>query len=142
MSFSYASTNAASSGISWVRMRLADTSSTNYRLENEEIQAYLDTFGNKYLAAASAAEQVAAYYAGRSDKSVGKLSISQGSGSDRYGVLAKSLRREAALFGSVFAGGISRDDKTAERQDTDRVAPAFTVDQFDAPTYLTDGSTA
>lgn len=121
-------------------MRLADTSSSNYRLENEEIQAYLDTYGNKYLAAASAAEQVAAYYGGRSDKTIGKLSISQGSGGARYQSLAKSLRREAALFGSVFAGGISRDDKEAERQDSDRVAPAFSVDQFDAPA-LTDGST-
>ena len=138
MSFSYSSTAAASSGISWVRLRLSDTSSSNYRLENEEIQAYLDTYTNKYLAAASAAEQVAAYYAGRSDKTIGKLSISQGSGSDRYFSLAKTLRREAMLCATPYAGGISMDDKATAQQDTDNVAPAFTVNQFE---FGADGST-
>lgn len=131
MSFSYASTNAASSGLSWVRMRLMDTSSTLYKLQDEEIQALLDTFSSKYMAAAAAAEQLGALYAGKSDKTIGKLSISQGGGSERYATLAASLRREANLYASPFAGGISADDKASEESDTDRVKPAFSVGQFE-----------
>src|SRR5690349_16512533 len=111
-------------------MRLMDNSSSNYRLQDEEIQALLDVFGSKYLAAASAADQISAYYAAKSDKTVGKLSISQGSGSKRYQDLAKQLRYESALFAMPYAGGISVADKASEVLDSDRVAPAFNSEQF------------
>ena len=124
-----------------MRLRIADTSSVNTKLTDEEITALTDTFGNKYLAAAAAAEQVGAQFAGKSDKTVGKLSISQGSAGQRYFDLAKALRREASLFASPYAGGISADDKASEESDSDRVAPAFKVGQFE-DVSVSDASTA
>lgn len=142
MSFSYASSNAPSSGLSWVRMRVADTSSVNAKLTDEEITALLDVFGSKYLAAAAAAEQIGASFAGRSDKTVGKLSLSQGSAGQRYFELARRLRYESALFASPYAGGISADDKATDRQDSDNVRPAFESGQFEDVAQFVDGSSA
>ena len=141
MSFSFDASLAASSSLSFVRMRLADTSSSSYKLEDEEITSLLSVYGNKYLAAAAGAEQLGAIHSLKSDKTIGKLSISQGSVADRYLTLAKTLRREAMLFATPFAGGISADQKASEVADSDRVAPAFSVGQFEDTSSIAADST-
>lgn len=142
MSFSYDPSAAASSGLSWVRMRVADTSSSSNRLEDEEIEALLDQYGNKWLAAAAAAEQIGATYSLRTDKTIGKLSIKQGDIAQRYHDLADRLRFESKLQAKPFAGGISRSQKDSETQDSDRDATQFEVEQFDNVSQLVDPSTA
>lgn len=143
MSFSYNPDLAGSSGLSFVRMRVMDTSSGSYKLEDEEIDSLLTVYGsNKYLAAAAAADQIGASYAVRTDKTIGKLSIRGGSLSQQYFNLGKRLRYEAQLQATPFAGGISQTQKDSEIQDTDRVKPAFEVEQFDNPGSLEDSSTA
>lgn len=142
MSFSYASTNAASSALSFVRLRVGDTSSGSYRLEDEEIEALISAFGNKYLAAAAAADNIAATFSQTAmTKKVGRLSISGGERAKHYMDIAKRLRMEAASFAGVYAGGISKDDVQDVEDDTDRVEPRFSVGQFDNPGVLVEGST-
>ena len=133
MSFSYNSTAPGSSSLSWVRMRVGDTSSGSYQVENEEIDAILDTEGNKYLAAAVVAESMGARNASKVDRRVGSLSISGSQGAGNYFTLARRLRFEAAMRSAPYAGGISESDKADVEADTDRVQPSFSVGQFDDP---------
>ena len=133
MSFSYASTDPGSSGMSWVRMRVGDTSSGSYQLENEEIDALLDTEGNKYLAAAVAAETLGARNAVKPDRKVGNLFIGGSKVASAYFKLAQRLRYEAGMRAQPYAGGISVNDKQTQDEDTDRVPPGFTVGQFSDP---------
>lgn len=140
--FSYNSTAPDSSSRSWIRLTLQDHSSASYRLEDEEIDAILSDEGSKYLSAAACAEILGARYATASDKTIGKLSISQSGQSERYYALAKTLRRRATLFASPFAGGVSVSQKDSERSDSDRVQPAFSVDEFDYQATDSEPSTA
>ena len=133
MGFSYTSTNVGSSDLSWVRFRVGDTSSGSYRLDDGEINALVTEQGNKYFAAAICAEAIGAGFAQRVDKTVGKLSLSISQASERYFNLAARLRAEANMAAAPYAGGISASDKADEESDTDRVAPSFSIDQFDAP---------
>jgi hypothetical protein len=142
VTFTYASTSTTISDLSWIRLRLFDTSSATMKLTDEEIAALVSIAGNRYAAAVLGAETIAGKYAVSVDKTVGKLSISQGSVSQQYTDLAKRLRLEANLRATPFAGGISADQKLSEEQDSDRVAPAFSVDQFEAPGSMDDGSSA
>jgi hypothetical protein len=116
--------------LSWVRLRIGDTSSGTAKFADEEINILLGNEGNKYLAAAVAAESIGASLSGSVDKTIGKLSISKGQASERYFALATRLRFEASMHAQPYAGGISADDKREEEGDTDRVTPGFTADQF------------
>ena len=142
MTFTYASTSTSITDLYWVRMRIGDTSSGTARFQDEELNNLISTYGNKYLAAAVAAETIGAQFAGRSDKTIGKLSISQGQLTQHYFDLGRRLRFEAGLFATPYAGGISADDKTSEEADSDRVKPAFEIGQFDYVADNSDSSTA
>lgn len=134
MSFTYSSSSTSVTDLSWIRLRIFDTSSASAKLTDEEINNILATVPNRYLAAAVAADTIGSSLSLRTDKTIGKLSISGSQAPKAYFDLAAKLRREAYLFASPYAGGISADDKASEVADTDRVVPAFSVDQFDAMT--------
>lgn len=131
MTWTYNSSNVASSGRSWIRLRIGDTSSGNQLLQDEEIDALLSGEGNKYYAAALAAESLGASNANKVDKTVGKLRIALAKASEHYFSLAERLRREADMRVAPFAGGISQDDKDTTEDDSDRVDPAFARGAFD-----------
>ena len=131
MSATYDSTAPGSSGISYVRLRLADTSTASAKLSDEEIQAFLDMEPNWVMAASLGARSIAGQFSGKADKSVGKLRIAAGSVAERYDALAEALLREAARRAGVYAGGISIDDMETTEADTDRVVPPFEMGQFD-----------
>ena len=141
MTFTFASTSTTVTDLYWIRLRIADTSSASAKLTDEEINNILATVPNRYLAAAVAADTIGASLVLKTDKTVGKFSISQSQGSKAYFDLGKTLRREASLFASPYAGGISADDKASEVADSDRVAPAFTMGQFN-DVGASDASTA
>lgn len=138
MTWSYESTAPGSSAKSWVRMRIGDTSSGNALLSDEEILALLTDQGDKYLAAAVAAESIGAKYAIKTDKTVGRLSISMAKASEHYFTLATRLRAEAGSHAGLYAGGISADDEDDEEADTDRVEPGISIGQFDYPADVDD----
>lgn len=131
MSWSYLSSDPGSSGKSWVRLRIGDTSSGDQLLSDEEINVFLDGEGNKYLAAAVAAETVGAQFARKVDKTVGRLRIAHGKAADAYFRTADRLRREMATRVAPYAGGISEADKDDAEDREDRVQPAFSRGMHD-----------
>lgn len=137
MTWTYLSSAPGSSGKSWVRMRIGDTSSGNALLTDEEIGALLDSEGNKHAAAATAAETVGASLARKADRQIGKLRIAMAQASEHYFDLATRLRNEVARRGtataSAYAGGVSVSDRETDEEDADVVQPSFRVKQFDNP---------
>lgn len=110
-----------------VRLLIGDTAATAL-LTDAEILWFISEHGATYRAAAAAARQLAAKYAGKAtDKTVGDLSLNYAERQKHYLTLAARLDREAtARGGAIFAGGISQADKETREADTDRVKPAFT----------------
>ena len=131
MTWTYDSTAPGSSAKSWVRMRIADTTSGDQQLTDEEINAFIDDGGNKYMGAALAAESLAAKYARKADKTAGKLSLRWNKVSDNYLKLATTLRQSLYLTATPYAGGISESDMDTNEEDTDRPTPDFERGQFD-----------
>lgn len=137
MTWSYLSSEPGSSERSWVRLKIGDNSSSLQELQDEEIDLLLADEGSKERAAIAAARALAARYARRVDKTVGRLSISMSQASRAYERLAKGLEQQLNMrvggADGIYAGGISVSDKYANEQDTDVVQPKNRVDEFDYP---------
>jgi hypothetical protein len=128
--------NPGSSHLDAVRFYIGDTDPDNEILSDDEITALLTETGDQpFLAAALAAEAIAARYARRVDKSVGDLHISNSQLSKQYRDLASQLRSRATLSGAAapYAGGISIADKQTVEANTDRVQPIFRRNLHDNP---------
>ena len=122
--------------IDTVRLEVDDKVASDAVLTDEEIQYFIDNANHILLASADAAEAIATKYAGDpKSKTVGDLELSYGDTgrAATYSELAKSLRARAnrKVGASIYAGGISKADKAAQRADTDRVDPVFTVGMDD-----------
>ena len=137
MTWSYLSSEPGSSDRSWVRLKIGDNSSADQQLQDEEIELLIVDEGSKERAAIAAARALAAKFARRSDKVVGRLRIAMSQVADHYFDLAdnleKGLSRRSGGASGIYAGGISRSDKQSEEADTDRVDPGFERQQFDHP---------
>lgn len=122
-----------------VRLEIDDRDTipeTDALLTDEEIQYYIDTHSNILLAAAAAADQLSAQFAGDPMvKKVGDLAIEYGmeNKSLTYKLVAMRLRGRVARRGevSLFAGGLSKAAKRMERAKADKVQPSFTIGQDD-----------
>jgi hypothetical protein len=141
MSWTYASSNAGSSDLSWVRMRVGDCTSGDQLLQDEEIEANLSEMGDKYFAAARSARSISAWFSRRVQKSIGKLSISCQQASESYERLAVQLEMEGGFRATPYCGGISVSDKENVESDSDRVLPQFYLGQTDIPGSGVYGST-
>ena len=125
-----------------VRFEVGDTNTTTAKLSDEEIAMLIGDNNHILYAAAAAAEAIGGQSAsGVSSKSVGDFSISFPTGSDggglgSYSALAAALRNRAAskAASKLYAGGISKSDKTEMVEDADRVQPQFTIGMNDNPT--------
>lgn len=115
---------------------IGDNTTADEQLQDEELDVLISDQGSKERAAIAAARALGARYARRADKTVGRLSISMSQISKQYFDLAKELQKTLGRLtggaSGMYAGGISVADKDTEIADTDRVAPAFTVGQWDA----------
>ena len=125
-----------------LRLLIGDTDTTDPLLQDEEIGAFLTTYGINpatlptppYFAAAAACEAVAAKFARGADKTVGRLGIKSSQSAIAYERRAVLLRKRGLIEGvSPYAGGISVAQKQAEVADGDRVRPAFTTTLMDFP---------
>lgn len=115
-----------------VRYLIGDTDDCDFLLNDSEIQFALTLEGDIYLAAANAAEAIAAKFSRLSDEKVGQISISCSQKADHYKKLSDKLRAKAQLqFGAPYAGGISKCDKDRVEDDTDRVDPKFSKTIFE-----------
>jgi hypothetical protein len=135
-----------------VRLLVGDTDASNQMLTDVNIDFFLDEAnGNTYLAASMAADAIAAKCArdvtnSQSD-SQGLHTLSRNS-SDKYKhykeLAATLMKRYQQGAGSssngstaaalnVFAGGISKADKSARNADSDRTGTAFSRTLHDHP---------
>ena len=139
MSFSYDPTIPTDKDA--VRLLIGDTVSTDVLLQDEEISFFLTREGSVDSAAAESAESIAAKFSRFADQKTGDISVQFSQRAKQYLDLADKIRRGLAIMGGVpFAGGISRSDKKAREEDTDRVAPAFVRDMHDHPATEQDSS--
>lgn len=124
-----------------VRVLVGDTDATDpLPLSDAQIAYFLTENGdNARLAAAEAADLLAAYYARKADTSNGKLSVSASQRSVAFGKVAARLRNKAGAAAEVFVGGLSISGKNTLAQDTDAVQPAFRVGMDDLPGSATAG---
>ncbi len=122
-----------------VRLEIDDRDTTveaDALLTDEEIQYYIDSHSHILLAAAAAADQLSAKFAGDpKKKKVGDLEIDYGleGRSLTYKLVAMRLRGQVARRGgaNLFAGGLSKAKKRTERAKADKVQPSFTIGQDD-----------
>jgi hypothetical protein len=116
-----------------VRFYCGDVDSSEQLVTDEEILFALSEEGTVRLAAATICERIGARFTRLSDITEGDLSLKYSQRYSQFLELASSLRSRSAVTASPLAGGISVSDKNQQNADTDRVKPAFTVDDFDSP---------
>ena len=117
-----------------VRRLIYGGSTRTGTLSTGDINWFVDANPNVYLAASEAAFAEYAVEAGQpTNKAVGDISIGRSADYLRYRELAQNLRRRGLRSVKPYAGGLTRSSKDTERDDSDRVPPAFAVGQFDNP---------
>ncbi len=133
MTWSY-SGNPATSDRDKVRFLVFDTDTNEQLINNEEVDWLLTEQTNVYMAAANAAEAIAAKFAKDITRNAVGLSASVGNRASFYLELADKLRAQIGTtnkLGEVFAGGLTISGKESLDGDTDAVQPAFKIGQFD-----------
>lgn len=108
-----------------VRLMIGDTNTLDQQLADEEIAWLITQEGSTYLAAARAAETIAAKYSREVDMKGGGIDLRASQAAAAYTILAIGLRTKARMFVAPYAGGISASDKDANTTNTDRTPPAF-----------------
>lgn len=116
-----------------VRLEIGDTDSNAALFSDEEIEVYLtDNNDNVLATAADLCDALATRYALKADTTIGSLSFKWANVSKSFADRAQVLRRRG-LVSAPFAGGISQSAKDNHANDSDRVQPRFTRDQFTNP---------
>lgn len=141
MSWSYSATDlnttTASGRLNSVRLLIGDTDTTDQLVQNEEINFGLSQANdNIYYAAAWVCRAIAAKFSRLVDTTLdGALSAKYSSKAKQYQQLASQVEAQGKKTSGkalgVFAGGISNSDMSVANQDSDRVIPAFAINQFD-----------
>ena len=118
-----------------VRLKIGDTDSSDYLIEDEEIQVAIDRNPSITAAASAAAYRVAAKLARRFNHQKSEVSKDEAQLYRHYRQVAKDLEDELDAGNAPIpvSTGISVDDKDAARDDTDRVKPRFYRGAFDNP---------
>lgn len=147
MAFSYDPTNLDTTTVNGrlnsVRLLLGDTIETDQQAQDEEvIFALSQTNNNVYFAAAWVARIVASKYARNVDVQLdGALSANYSDLASKFTSLADSLEFQGKKAGAtlgVLAGGITKTQIEAARENTNRIEGAFRRDQFkNPPSYET-----
>jgi hypothetical protein len=133
MTWTY-SGDPASSDRDKVRFLVFDTDATEQLISDEEVLWLISEQSNVYMAAANAAEAIAAKFAKDLNRSAVGLSASPGNRGAFYLELADKLRAQISTtnrHGDIFVGGLSLDKKADLDADPDNVQPAFKVGMFD-----------
>jgi len=133
MTWTY-SGNPADSDRDKVRFLVFDTDTNEQLLSNEEIAWLLSEQTNVYLAAANAAEAIAAKFAKDITRSAVGLSANVGNRAQFYLELAEKLRNQVGTTNKraeVFAGGLSISGKDSLDSDSDAIQPGFKIGEFD-----------
>lgn len=132
MSWTY-SGNPADSDLDMTRFLVGDTDPNAKQLENEELNALLAEVGDTHIAAARAAYGLSAKYARRVTVKTGDVSKTLSDLSKHYRELGASLEAQASDSVSPYAGGLSKAERTEDRQDEDLKQPHVEVGMHDNP---------
>lgn len=118
-----------------VRHLIGDTDADDPQLQDAEINWQLAERGNVYLAASSCCLTLAAKFARKVDRAVGRLSASFSQRVTHYQDLAAKYRREGGRVGVTkpYVGGAKVGDVESAREDDSRVQPRFRRGMFDDP---------
>lgn len=138
MTWSYQPKDLATSQRDRVRFLVGDTDENDQRIQDEEIDYILTKRTNDDLAAADAADAIAAGYARQVDTENEALAVKAGDRMKHFENLSRRLRRGA--FVSISVGGLSKSEKDAFKDDSDAVQPAFEVDMDKNPSSDTSGN--
>lgn len=142
MPFTYDDTDlttaTASGRLNATRLLLGDTNSVDPQVQDAEVTFALAENGdNVYYAAAWLARVVSSKYAREVDTELdGQLSADLSQMAKAYAKLAESLDYQAKTSGAslgVYAGGLTKTSIETARLQTNRVKPAFRMDQFHNP---------
>lgn len=142
-SWSYSYAPLASSGDrDKVRFLVGDVDPKGQMLSDAEIDFTLDKQGgNIMLAAAMAADAIAARFACCVDESVGALSRSNSQKFKHFKELADCLRKEASQgLAEMFVGGASKSHNDLLRGDDGATQPYFFRGMLQFPENRGDGS--
>lgn len=140
MSWSYnvddLTTDTASGRLNVTRFLLGDTDTSNQKVQDEEIVFGLSvTSDNVYRAASYMADGISSKYSGMVDTELdGALSAKYSQLSEQYRKLSLDLSKQGKKYSAgglgVSSGGISVSRIDVNEENTDRVKPAFTREQF------------
>lgn len=121
-----------------VRLVLGDTDSADQQIQDEEIKVFLPggalAEANVWMAAAAAADAIAARYARAVDKGVGPFRLQAAAKQSHYRTLAEDLRkRRGRVYQMPSAGGVSVTDKQTLEDDTDRLPGYYKIGMQEHP---------
>lgn len=115
-----------------LRATIGDTDSLNQLFSDPQLDWLLGQYPSVLFAAAQACRLLAQRYAAKVSKRVGDLSINYSDLANQYLKMATTLQSEAEQTGTlIYAGGISKSDMAANRENCDRNPCPFRMDQFD-----------
>lgn len=147
MAWSYDPTNLNTTTVNGrlnsVRLLLGDTVETDQQAQDEEvIFALSQSNNNVYFAAAWVARTISSKYARNVDVTLdGALSADYSELSAKFATLADNLEYQGKKAGAtlgVAAGGITKTQIEAARENTNRIEGSFRRDQFkNPPSYET-----
>jgi len=113
-----------------VRWHLGDVNEDEKLVYDEEIAYALSAERDLNGAIALCAEAIEAMLRREADVKVGGLSVSLSDKADHFAALAKKYRSRSLIYATPSVGGISIDEKDEQREDDDRVRPAFRRGMF------------
>lgn len=125
MAFTYDA--SSSSTFNRVRRFIGDTNSNDQLLTDAEVEDFIDLAGDDAIDAAATAIELGILpkIARDVDRSNMGMSSSRDQKTQHYQDLAKRLRARAVGTASVYAGGISIDNKDTQDDNDDNESPVF-----------------
>ena len=113
------------------RETIGDTATADQQLADEILNELLTGYGAVMPASEEAIKLLMARYARLVSQTTGPISVQHSNRLAAYKMLLAEIR--SGQFAAPWAGGISKADKLAREQDTDRVNTSFTRGMFDHP---------
>lgn len=109
-----------------VRLHIGDTDMQNPKFSDDEIDSLLSTYPSPLKVSCILVQSIIAKYAFLVSQSVGEVSVSYGELRDNYKNLLSELQKSLAIEGgNITAGGISKTVKELDKDNEDRLKPAF-----------------
>jgi hypothetical protein len=129
MTWSYSIGDLASSAKDQLRLMIGDTVAASPQFQDEELAWFLSQRGSIWGAASLACQTLATQYARSADSNAGDTSLKLSQMAAAYARRSALFEAKDALLGGAmpYAGGISVADKQAQIDDSDRVAPQFSI---------------